>query len=82
MVTNGKKIFDLAGAEAVYTTCEYQMRYITGMAAENGAVVVDKDGVTLYTDSRYIEAAEKLFVGSDVTAVLHQQGEAVERLKK
>lgn len=70
MVTNGKKIFDMAGAEAVYTTCGYQMRYITGFDAENGAVVVDKDGVTLYTDSRYIEAAEKRFQGTEVTPVL------------
>ncbi len=70
MVTNGKKIFDLCGADAVFTTCGYQMRYITGFAAEDGAVVVDKDGVTLYTDFRYIEAAEKLFKGTEVTPVL------------
>ena len=70
MVANGKKILNLVDAEAVYTACEYQMRYITGFAAENGAVVVDKDGVTLYTDSRYIEAAEKLFAGTDVTPTL------------
>ena len=70
MVTNGKKIFDLCGTEAIFTACEYQMRYITGFAAEDGAVVVDKDGVTLYTDFRYIEAAEKLFKGTEVTPVL------------
>lgn len=82
MVTNGKKIFDLAGAEAVYTTCEYQMRYITGMAAENGAVVVDKDGVTLYTDSRYIEAAEKRFQGTEVTPVLWNKRTVKDILEK
>ena len=70
MVTNGKKIFDLCGTDAIFTACEYQMRYITGFAAEDGAVVVDKDGVTLYTDFRYIEAAEKLFKGTEVTPVL------------
>ena len=70
MVTNGRKIFDLIDAEALYTTSEYQMRYITGFAAENGAVVVDKDGVTLYTDAHYIEAAEKRFQGTEVTPVL------------
>ena len=82
MVTNGRKIFDLAGAEAVYTTCEYQMRYITGMAAENGAVVVDKDGVTLYTDSRYIEAAEKRFEGTEVTPVLWNKRTVKDILEK
>ena len=61
MVTNGKKLFDLLNVDAIFITCEYQMRYVTGFAAENGGVLVDKDGVTLYTDSRYIEAAEKLF---------------------
>ena len=80
--TNGKKIFEYADCEAVYVSCEFLLRYITGFAAENGFAIVDKDGTTLFTDKRYIEAAEKLFVGSDVTAVLYQQGEAVERLKK
>ena len=70
MVTNGKKMMGLIDADAVYTACEYQMRYITGFAAEDGAVVVDKDGVTLYTDFRYIEAAEKRFQGTEVTPVL------------
>lgn len=70
MVTNGKKILELAGTEAVYTTCGYQMRYIIGFDAENGAVLVDENGTTLYTDSRYIEAAEKRFAGTDVTPVL------------
>ncbi len=70
MVTNGKKILELAGAEAVYTTCGYQMRYIAGFAAENGAVLVEENGTTLFTDSRYIEAAEKLFKGTDVTPEL------------
>ncbi|MBQ7323728.1 MAG: aminopeptidase P family protein [Clostridia bacterium] len=70
MVTNGKKLFDLLNVDAIFITCEYQMRYVTGFAAENGGVLVNKDGVTLYTDSRYIEAAEKLFQNSKVTPVL------------
>lgn len=82
MVTNGKKILNLVDAEAVYTTCEYQMRYITGFAAENGAVVVDKDGVTLYTDSRYIEAAEKLFQGTEVTPTLWNKKTLKDLLEK
>ena len=70
--TNGKKIFVSLekDADALYVNCDYLMRYVTGFAPEDGAVVVDKEGVTLYTDSRYIEAAEKLFVGTEVTPTL------------
>ncbi|MBE5744715.1 MAG: aminopeptidase P family protein [Clostridiales bacterium] len=70
--TNGKKIFAelQADAEALYVNCGYLMRYAVGFAPEDGAVVIDKDGVTLYTDARYIEAAEKLFQGTEVTPTL------------
>ncbi len=67
--------------QAVCTSCEYMIRYITGFVAENGLVVVDGSGTTLYTDKRYIEAAEKQFAGTDVTPVLYVQKEALERLK-
>ncbi|MBE7077307.1 MAG: aminopeptidase P family protein [Clostridiales bacterium] len=78
--TNGKKILQLSGCEAVYVAREYLLRYITGFVAENGFAVVDKNGTTLYTDKRYIEAAEKLCQGTDVTPVLFKQGDAIERL--
>ena len=70
--TNGKKIYDQIKlkADALFLTCEYLMRYVTGFGPENGAVLVDKNGVTLFTDSRYIEAAEKMFTGTEVTPVL------------
>lgn len=78
--TNGKKVFELCGVDAVYTSCEHMMQYITGMAAENGCVVVDKTGTTFYTDKRYIEAAEKLFIGTDVIPSLYTQKELLSRL--
>ncbi len=78
--TNGKKVLELCGTEAVYVSCEFLMRYITGFAAENGAVIVDKNGTTLYTDRRYIEAAEKLFKGTDVTPTLESHSEVLKRL--
>ena len=78
--TNGKKILELCGAEAVYTSCEYMMRYLIGFAAENGCVVVDKTGSTLYTDMRYTEAAEKMFAGTDVTVAMHKRDEVLTRL--
>lgn len=80
--TNGKKVLEASGCDAVYVACEYLMRYITGFVAENGFVIVDQDGTTLFTDKRYIEAAEKIVQGTDVTAVLYKQNEALERLAK
>ncbi len=82
MQSRGNKILQASGCEAVFTSCEFLMRYIIGFAAENGYVIVDKDGTTLYTDMRYIEAAEKLFQGSDVTPVLMKAGEVTQRLAK
>ncbi len=81
--TNGKKIFDQIKlkADALYVTCDYLMRYVTGFAPENGAVLVDKNGVTLFTDSRYIEAAEKLFKGTEVTPVIWGKRKAADILK-
>ncbi len=78
--TNGQKVLAASGLEAVYTSCEYMMRYLTGMAAENGCVIVDKSGSTFYTDSRYIEAAKKLFQDTDVTPALYKRSEVLERL--
>ncbi len=72
---------ELCGVQAVCISCEYMIRYLTGFVAENGLVIVDKTGTTLYTDKRYIEAAEKLFAGTDVTPVLYAQAEAMARLK-
>ncbi len=80
--TNGKRVMEYCPAQAVCSSCEYVIRYITGFVAENGLVIVDESGTTLYTDMRYIEAAEKQFKGTDVTPVLYAQKEVLERLKK
>ena len=79
-VTNGKKLLTASNCEAVYTSCLYQMRYLTSLDPENGCVIVDKDGTTLYTDMRYMEAAEKLLKGTDVTPVLQKREEVLKRL--
>lgn len=78
--TNGKKVFKLSDCEAVYTSCTYLMRYICGCEPENGCIVVDKTGTTLYTDMRYMEAVEAFFKGTDVTPVLYKQDELLARL--
>ncbi len=82
--TNGKKIFAKLRdkADALYVNCGYLMRYVTGFDAEDGSVVVDENGVTLYTDSRYIEAAEKLFAGTEVTPTLYAGKTKEDILKK
>ena len=78
--TNGKKVLSLSGCEAVYTSCEYLLRYLTGIDPENGCAIVDETGTTLYTDMRYMEAAEKLLKGSEVTPVLYKRDEVLKRL--
>ncbi|MBQ9729284.1 MAG: aminopeptidase P family protein, partial [Clostridia bacterium] len=80
--TNGNSVLKASGCQAVYTACEYLLRYITGFVAENGCVVIDGSGTTLYTDKRYIEAAEKILTGSEVKATLYTQKELLERLAK
>ncbi len=81
MITNGKRVLKYCNVQAVYTSCMYMMQYITGFIAENGMVVVDETGTTLYTDKRYIEAAEKLFKGTEVQPILSTRSEMIERLK-
>lgn len=78
--TNGKKVLEISDVEAVYVSREYLMRYIVGFVAENGCVLADKNGTTLYTDKRYIEAAKKLLDGTDAVATLYRQDEVLSRL--
>ena len=80
--TNGKKVLEVCQTEAVYAASLTLLRYLTGIDPENGCVIVDKTGTTLYTDMRYMEAAEKIFQGTDVTPVLYKQKEVLERLAK
>ena len=65
-MTKGEEILSKTGADALFTTCEYLQRYLTGFSAEGGYVLVDKTGTTLYTDKRYLEAANAFFAPTDV----------------
>jgi len=80
ILTNGKKVLKATECDAFYTSCEFLMRYVTGIGPENGCIVVDGTGTTLYTDMRYMEAAQKLLVGTDVTPVLYKQSDLLKRL--
>lgn len=79
--TNGKKVLKACGNEAVYTSREFLLRFLTGFTAENGCAIVDKNGTTFYTDKRYIEAAQKFFKSTDVTPVLYKKDEVLARLQ-
>ncbi len=82
--TNGNEIFAKIreNADALYLNCGYLMQYAVGFAPEDGAVVVDQEGTTLYTDARYIEAAEKLFADTVVTPTLWAGRTKADILKK
>lgn len=50
-----------AGADAALITGLVNVRYLTGLASSNAAVLIRPDGETiLATDSRYVTAAEKI----------------------
>ena len=49
--------------DAVLITDEKNQRYATGFAFTDGMVVVSREKAWLLTDSRYIEAAEKIAGG-------------------
>ncbi len=65
--TNASKIYNLVGAEAVLTESEDLRKYLTGFSSSFGYVLSDKNGSTFYTDSRYLEAAEKALKGSEIS---------------
>lgn len=64
---NAQRVFERVNAEAIFTSCNYLERYLTGFLIEDGFVVVDKNGTTMYTDSRYMESARKFFAGTGIS---------------
>ncbi len=65
--TNASKIYNLVGAEAVLTEAEDLRKYLTGFSSSFGYVLSDKNGSAFYTDSRYLEAAEKSLKNSEIS---------------
>lgn len=57
-----KKAVEETGAEALFVSDETYKRYVAGFLTEGGFAVADRDGTTLFTDARYLEAAEKRLV--------------------
>ena len=67
------------GLDAVLITDELNQRYATGFAFTDGAVLVTLDKAYLFTDSRYIEAAEKS-VSRDITLRMFGAGRRLTEL--
>lgn len=65
--TNASKIYNLVGAEAVLTEAEDLRKYLTGFSSSFGYVLSDNSGSYFYTDPRYLEAAEKMLKGSEIS---------------
>lgn len=72
--TNAARVLSLTDAEAVYVTRDYLKRYLTGFSIEDGYVIADREGVTMYTDARYMEAAENFFAGRPGISVREMDG--------
>jgi Xaa-Pro aminopeptidase len=56
-MTRLDRLRDLLGERRMLVTNPVSVRYLTGFVSSNGTLRVDDDGVTLYTDFRYAEAA-------------------------
>lgn len=71
--TNGKRIWNAvkstANVDAVIVTDETLKRYVSGFLTEGGFILIKEEGTTLFTDARYIEAAKKLFEGTEIKPV-------------
>lgn len=64
------KIRDALGEnDAMLLTSEPNRFYATGFPASDGAAIVTRDEAYFFTDSRYIEAAEKAISGATVLCV-------------
>lgn len=68
-----------SGLDAVLITDEKNQRYASGFAFTDGAVLICREKAFLFTDSRYIEAAEKT-VSSDFELRLFGAGKPLNAL--
>lgn len=68
MINYGRaeKIFSKTGAEKMIVSSPGLRFYLTGFYSTDGVVVCSKDGVSFYTDDRYLEAAERALASSGV----------------
>lgn len=74
-------LFGSVEADAVFISQEDFVFYLTGFKSSNGVIITDEVSTKFYTDSRYIEAAERHFQGSGVTVEELKSGELIKLLK-
>jgi Xaa-Pro aminopeptidase len=56
-MTRVDRLRELLGGRRMLVTNPVSVRYLTGFVSSNGTLRIDDDGVVLYTDFRYAEAA-------------------------
>lgn len=64
-----RKIYEIAGADALLLEQDFIRRYLTGFYSTDGYVVLGKEKCTLVVDSRYYEAAAKALAKSGIEVV-------------
>lgn len=83
MVKNiAKSILEATGADALVTSAADLRFYLTGFSSSFGIVIADSDKTVFYTDSRYLEAAEKQLAGSGVSVCEYEKGSLYGKLLK
>lgn len=74
MINRTKKVFEGLNADALVVEQEDLRFYLTGFSSSFGIVVCDREGSKFYTDSRYLEAAQKQLEGSGITVFEYPRG--------
>ncbi len=68
------EIYEEVGADALLISQEDLRFYLTGFKSSSGIVFADKNGISFYTDARYIEAARKHFEDTGVQVKEYPKG--------
>lgn len=77
-----RKIYGQVGADALVVKEDDLRFYLTHFSSSFGIVVADKDGATFFTDSRYLEAAEKCLNGEGILVKEYPRGVKLGQLLK
>lgn len=77
-----RNIYGQVGADALVVKEDDLRFYLTHFSSSFGIVVADKDGATFFTDSRYLEAAEKCLNGEGILVKEYPRGVKLGQLLK
>ena len=72
-----RKIYENAGAEALFIECDFLRRYLTGFYSTDGYVILDGTSCRFVADARYFEAAEKKLASSGIEVILGGESKAL-----